>query len=340
MTRTLTIRFQDSFTTTVVIPGFISFNELESAREFVGLIIKYKLGFQRFISRSPKITMGSRVKLYTDLGDVFNTIVNARKFLDMAESKDDIFGSASQHFNIDFITGTFTLYKNETKEERGTMSLGLVYSNWEELFYPDLVTPSFSIDAIMEHSVEESVTIIPSPDVLDRHPNTDKMLGRLDPIAFELWNEVVNVCKIDCQVEISYSGSGDSGQIDSIYLADKEKISTEELDKLGGLAWDVIDREEGGFYNNDGGYGEITIKPGSFEWNHYNYYTETNQSVQKFIKLEEDEHALILEEAAKEAEEESDYEYDEDGFEVDEEEEDDHWDEIAADDKRHFKDDE
>lgn len=322
MTRSLTIRFQDGFTTTVVIPGSISFNELESAREFVGLIIKYKQGFQRFMARSPKLTMGSRVKLYTDLGDVFNTIVNARKFLDMVESKDDIFGSASQHFSIDFVTGTFTLYKNETKEERGTMSLGLVYSNWEELFYPDLITPAFSVDALMkeeepeEELEEEELETSGTVHITMEHLNTDQMRDQLDDDCFAFWDYCVNKRGFTGKISIDYSGSGDSGGTDNID-SEYDLNGDHDFDKE---VWALIDQRESGFYNNDGGYGTIIVSATCFEWNHNNYYTETVASVGVEVTIE-DEHAKILEEAAKEAEEETDYKYDEDGFEADEEDE-------------------
>ena len=68
------------------------------------------------------------------------------------------------------------------------------------------------------------------------------------------------------QVIINYSGAGDSGQTDDISI--KPETRDEMLDEkmesgktireaLDEFAWQGIEENEGGFYNNDGGDGQI-----------------------------------------------------------------------------------
>ena len=342
ITRLLTIRFQDGYAPCLLLPASDSDNELESAREFVGLIIKYKNAFQRLMMRSPKLSMGRKIKLYTKLDNVFHTIVNARKYLDIRHIGGDLFSHTSQHFSIDLITGTFTLYKNETKEERGTMPLDLIYSNWEYMFYNDLVvhpTADSVIDTgatvdgepytgrieyhgysgirsmiddtittfLMEHadsSESEEATPEVSPEVSKEHPNTELMREKLDDDCFAFWNYCVNTRGFTDTISIHYSGSGDSGGVDDI-----EFIHDLDSDhEFHNEVWALINQRESGFYNNDGGYGNIVVSGSNFEWNHSNYYTSEDCTVSESVKLKDSSEDIEKDEDV----EDKDYSYDED----------------------------
>lgn len=88
-------------------------------------------------------------------------------------------------------------------------------------------------------------------------------------------------------LKVHYSGSGDSGQTDDITtepakrceilderFEDTNKPLKEVIDEF---AWEAIESNEGGFYNNDGGYGEIIfdVKERTITMAHNNYITET-----------------------------------------------------------------
>jgi len=85
---------------------------------------------------------------------------------------------------------------------------------------------------------------------------------------------------------VHYSGSGDSGQTDDYTVEPKNR--SELLDEmfeekstlkeaLDDFTWSEIENHEGGFYNNDGGYGEIIfdVKEKTITMAHNNYITET-----------------------------------------------------------------
>ena len=111
------------------------------------------------------------------------------------------------------------------------------------------------------------------------------------------------------QVEVSYSGSGDSGQVDSVRvfgaknkeLATNVKIpfitETQTFDKdknqwvrhlqkvsmtlekaLEDLAYDSVYIHHAGWENNDGasGFVSIDVSKGTFSLQHTEYYTESN----------------------------------------------------------------
>lgn len=276
MTRSLSILFQDGFNPTIQLPPS-ELSELDYAREFVNCINKYKDGFERFRQRAPKVTWGSKTKLYPSLDSVIHTIINARKFIDMPLG----LATADQTFSINMIAGTFTLYNKS--EERGTMKLDLIYSNWESIFYQeelyaDLKTkldPSFELmgeSTDIEEEEEELVAVEPI-----QHRNTDEMREHLSDEEFALWDYCINTRGAKGKTVVHYSGSGDSGGTDSIENEHEYDLEgdVEFVDKL----WKVIDSKESGFYNNDGGYGTIVINENKFSWDHHNYVTDTECTV-------------------------------------------------------------
>jgi hypothetical protein len=132
----------------------------------------------------------------------------------------------------------------------------------------------------------------------------------------ELWELLMsNIEDTDlpenCTFKINYSGSGDSGDIDSFnvyydkdgsYVSDRieSHFDSDTCNQMYSQAWRVIDEEEPGFVNNDGGYGEMQISATKFSWNHYNYFTETNQTVAMDVDLE-DESIEVLPSEVEEA---------------------------------------
>ena len=86
---------------------------------------------------------------------------------------------------------------------------------------------------------------------------------------------------------VHYSGSGDSGQTDDVTTepASRSELLDEVMqsgktirDAVDEFAWDEgIENHEGGFYNNDGGYGEVIfdVKDRTITMAHNNYITET-----------------------------------------------------------------
>jgi len=85
---------------------------------------------------------------------------------------------------------------------------------------------------------------------------------------------------------VHYSGSGDSGQTDDVTtepsgrseLLDETMESGKSIrDAVDEFAWEEIENHEGGFYNNEGGYGEIIfdVKDKTITMAHNNYIQET-----------------------------------------------------------------
>ena len=351
LTRTLTIKFQDGFETTIMLPNTspdTSVGELHSAQEFVNEVIRYKSAFQRFMARAPKLTTGAKTKHYPDLGSVFNVIVNARKFIDIPSTMF----LGDQHFSMDMTTGTFTLYRVDNQEERGTMSIGLIYSNWKELFYSDC------IDMVLtEHIIKEEATAEHTESKLDElikpeseyfNPHTEKMKEHLDTYAFNLWKHFfeerhyAEESKSVEHVMIEYSGSGDSGSTEyvTLKLEDGTEKNIELTRELDDLIWTLISSREAGFYNNEGGRGDMELTNTTFNWDHYNYIQEEDHSVNMVVALDKTEEYPGIKEDDDD-EKFFDYEIelidsDEEDDEHDEDDEDEeHYDEIEADDLRH-----
>lgn len=349
LTRTLTIKFQNGFETTIILPHSDN-GELNYAQEFVNELIRYKSAFQKFRVRAPILSMGAKTKHYPDLGSVFNAIVNARKFIDIPAIHLPL--KFDQHFSIDMITGTFTLYKVDNKdehpEERGTMPLDMVYSNWIELFYSDC-------DELETADIKTTEEELVKPIYLNC--NTEQMKEQLDSYQFNLWeyffeqlNALFSIEHVK-EVTIEYSGAGDSGCTDNVHLRMEDthadfSFDHSELESVDGLIWNLIESQASGFYNNDGGRGTIILSPKSFQWDHFDYVQEENQSVDIGVNLDEDDE--LYSEPEDEDEDDDEYKWKEveeassdDKDEEDEEdgehdEDDEDFDEIVADDRRHY----
>ena len=102
----------------------------------------------------------------------------------------------------------------------------------------------------------------------------DRLLNYLDALGIK-------------RLVVQYSGSGDSGQTDDIntepakrdllldeLFEDTEKSLKEILDEF---TWQAIEEHEGGFYKNEGGYGEVVFdtKNRTVTMEHNNYVQET-----------------------------------------------------------------
>lgn len=350
LTRTLTIKFQNGFETTIVLPHSDG-GELSYAQEFVNELIRYQSAFQKFRVRAPILSTGVKTKHYPDLGSVFNAIVNARKFIDIPAIHLPL--KFDQHFSIDMTTGTFTLYKVDNKdedpEERGTMPLDMVYSNWIELFYSDC-------DELETADIKTTEEELVKPIYLNCY--TEQMKEQLDSYQFNLWeyffeqpNALFSIDHVNHvkDVTIEYSGSGDEGYTDNVHLRMEDthadfSFDHSELESVDGLIWNLIESQASGFYNNDGGRGTIILSPKRFQWDHFDYVQEENQSVYINVKLDVDDAELHSEPEDedddddeykwKEVEEAGSDDKDEEDGEHDEDDED--FDEIVADDRRHY----
>ena len=216
-----------------------------------------------------------------------HTIVNSRKYIDVCKCEH-----ADQVFSIDMNAGTFTLYNKG--EERGTMKIDCIYSNWETMFYEAELFEDLSIRLLKTQSakplytIEEPTVLIEELDltefdVSEEHANTAKMKKALPEHEFDFWNYCINERKITDEISIEYSGCGDSGQTNSITCK-----STSGLDddvEFDVEVWKLISAREEGFYNNDGGYGTIRVSASNFEWTHHNYYTDSVCSIDENYSL-------------------------------------------------------
>lgn len=121
---------------------------------------------------------------------------------------------------------------------------------------------------------------------------TEKMKESLDPVFFKLWDTLFNSEARDLfdEVVISYSGSGDDGSLDDVTFFKEGKICLNDtiLDNNTGsaittndfenLVDDIINQYESGYYNNDGGYGELTLTRSTFKYDHFNYETRSDHT--------------------------------------------------------------
>ena len=94
------------------------------------------------------------------------------------------------------------------------------------------------------------------------------------------------------QVIIHYSGAGDSGQTDDISIKPekRDEMLDEKMESgktireaLDEFAWQGIEENEGGFYNNDGGDGQII-----FDVNERTVKMEHNNNVMEQVYSEYD----------------------------------------------------
>jgi len=88
------------------------------------------------------------------------------------------------------------------------------------------------------------------------------------------------------RITVQYSGSGDSGQTDDIDVepSSRKNLLDEKFDDketiheaLDRICWGAIEDEQGGFYNNEGGFGELVVDVDekTIQLNHTNYIQET-----------------------------------------------------------------
>lgn len=288
ISRSLEIVFKNGYKHHAALPDFEG-TELNSAREFVQSISKFSSGLLRLMQRNPPVVKAPKAKKYKTIDDLLHAVVNCRKHVD-AEQPLPLYHV--QLFSLDLVNGTITFHKSSNGsaglfEERGTMSIKNPFSNWDALFYG-------------EELEDES-----KPNPADKYK--EQMKEALCSQAFELWSKVMYEIKPPKEgwdyLEIKYSGSGDSGDIDYIeyvyhtyepvdeYTDEKKKVSEsiavgpDVFDSLTILIWDLIDTQEAGFYNNDGGFGNMKIGPSKFEWFHENFYTTSETSVSESVNL-------------------------------------------------------
>ncbi len=288
MTRAISILLPDGWKYSLAMVPFEG-TELQSTREVLNVLQKYSDGIKRFRERKPDLKYKG-VLVILEFDDFVHTLINARKHLEGVAVVTDTY---DQQFFIDFINNTITLYKGA--EERGTMRLDMFYSNWESLFYKDELLAELSA-GIEEFEKEDTLPDPPEEievEVDGDYALTPQMMEKLDPEAFDVWNHVMNNTDYAehpyHKVTIHYSGSGDSGDIDEFRVwTDKENYTSFSDDELDSLVWKLIDTREGGFYNNDGGRGEIVVSPTKFSWDHWNYISDETHDVSEEVDLSEE----------------------------------------------------
>lgn len=297
-------------------------SEVGSAQEFIDIVDKFRTGIRRFNDRNPMITWNPSPALREDttLNDIIHDIVNSRKFMNFPNVDSSDY---CQVFQLDFTTESITLYSEErfvvsddapltrvNHEELGTMHINAMFSNWKDLFYPGMEEDDSWVTAMEkedEDFEESDIEIINEEESLYDYMRP-KMKDQIGDKQMELWDLLMsNIEDTDlpekCTFKINYSGSGDSGDIDSFNVYyDKEgsyvssriesHFDSDTSNAMYSLAWRVIDEEEPGFVNNDGGYGEMVISASKFSWEHYNYFTETNQTIAMDVDFSEDEGKL------------------------------------------------
>jgi hypothetical protein len=192
-----------------------------------------------------------------------------------------------------------------------------MFSNWKDLFYYGVEDHLEGVWKDDEDFDESDIEIINEEESLYDYMKP-KMKEQLGEKQMELWDLLMfNIGKTDlpenCTFKVNYSGSGDSGDIDSFnvyydkdgtYISQmiEKHFNPDTCNKMYSQAWRVIDEEEGGFVNDDGGYGKMEISATKFSWEHYNYYTETNQTIGMDVNLE-DKGVEIVDELPSEIEE-------------------------------------
>jgi hypothetical protein len=234
-----------------------------------------------------------------------------------------------QVFQLDFTTESITLYSEDRfvvsddapltpvkHVELGTMHINAMFSNWKDLFYPGIEEEDLEVWKEALDEDEEDEKWIPAEEESLYAYMKPKMEDQLGDKQMALWDLLMsNIANTDlpenCTFKINYSGSGDSGDIDSfnVYYDKDGSYVSERIEShfdsgnssaAYSLAWTVIGEEEPGFVNNDGGYGGMQISATKFSWEHYNYFTETNQTIAMDVDLE-DEDVKVLPPEVEEA---------------------------------------
>lgn len=282
-------------------------SEVDSAAQFIDIVDKFRTGIRKFNDRNPMITWNPvpPLKEDTTLNDIIHDIVNSRKFMNFPNVDPNDYW---QVFELNFATETITLYQADIVSgplnELGSMHINTMFSNWKDIFYP---LGEFYITPFEDE--DDEIEIINEEESLYDYMRP-KMEKALDTKEFELWDMLFTTTTNTISGEpllegdyitIHYSGSGDSGDIDHIsvyrktdsspeFLGDVSKIfSKEDSDKFYSQVWRTVDEREGGFVNNDGGYGDMTISHTIFEWDHYNYITEQDHTVGIYHNFEEED---------------------------------------------------
>lgn len=88
-------------------------------------------------------------------------------------------------------------------------------------------------------------------------------------------------------VTATYSGCGDSGQIDEVdFRSPKEDVITKKVpqdlkEEVETLLYDTLEFRHGGWENNDGGEGEFrwALASGDIEHTHRDFYIESDTSI-------------------------------------------------------------
>ena len=213
-------------------------SEVDSAAEFISIIDKFRTGIRRFNDRNPMITWNPSPALREDttLNDIIHDIVNSRKFMNFPDVDSSDYW---QVFELNFTTESITLYSAERylvsddapltlvkHTELGTMHINAMFSNWKELFYPGMEEDDITFKEDEDFD-ESDIEIINEEESLYDYmkPKMEKELGDKQ---MELWDLLMsNIEDTDLPenstFRINYSGSGDSGDIDSITVYyDKE----------------------------------------------------------------------------------------------------------------------
>lgn len=282
----------------VALPAHMSTNEHESTAEFINSIKRYHKGIQNFRQRNPNLSMGKKLKLLPSIDDNMHVLVNARRYIDFPVVKLE---NINQLFELDFVSGSLSVFELNTHALIGTMYFNNMFDNWLEVFYnTDAPLP------VVEEPVEESV-IEPK---LSWSDYADVIRSKLGDEQYSLWLETVRLCDVlakpvdeNSKVKIRYSGGGDDGSIDDVNLCytSVDEYGTEKIEEIDIeesftnlntdyliLIYNLINRYESGYENNDGGYGIITISPTKFTWEHHNYYTDTTQSIDQLVNIKDD----------------------------------------------------
>lgn len=93
-------------------------------------------------------------------------------------------------------------------------------------------------------------------------------------------------------VNITYSGSGDSGGIDLVEITDSSNaiLKPNNKDDIEGKAYNIIKRYHGGFEINEGGEGEINIniQKGTVEFEKTDYLEEESTTKHQIIDSDSD----------------------------------------------------
>lgn len=286
-----------------------SLSEVDSAAEFINIIDKFRVGIRKFNDRNPMIAWNPAppFKEDTTLNDIIHDIVNSRKFMNFPNVDPNDY---QQVFELNFATETITLCKIRSAEhpfveleELGSMHINTMFSNWKDVFYSHIDDSWIDDMTFLEEIVaeEESIYDYMKP----------KMEEALATVEFELWDMLFTTNAISGQplqegeyVTITYSGSGDDGDIDHVSVYSKNEVvpyflgyfgklfSKEDSDNFNSKIWIMVGCRAPGFVNDEGGYGKITISHTKFQWDHFDYIRETDHTIGIHHEFEEKDSAI------------------------------------------------